>query len=77
MHPVQMLIFEFNYGQHNQAAHKKLPVTAPYHIEFNDAAFHSFRKHSKKSYYAFLYGSFSEQSTWNEFHHMYLMGGEL
>jgi hypothetical protein len=77
MRPVQMSQFEFRYQARNVAEHKIIPNTAPYNRQFSDGAWFSFHKFSKKSMYAFLYGSFSESLTWNDFFNCYLMGGEL
>jgi len=67
----------FNYGQANQAYHAINPSTAKYHREFVNGAHHLFYTRHRKSYYAWLYGSFSESLSWNDFFHCYLMGGEL
>lgn len=84
MTPIQMFRFDmaychnyFRYQSRNAAEHKLKPQLTPYHRLFNDAAFYSFRSYSKKSFYAFLYGSFSEEMTWNDYFNCYLMGGEL
>ena len=77
MTTMQMSQFEFRYQSRNAADHQIKPDTRPYHRQFADAAFHSFHRYSKKSLYAFLYGSFSENLTWNDFFNCYLMGGEL
>jgi hypothetical protein len=77
MRPAQMSQFEFLYQARNAAEHKIIPNIAPYSRQFSDGAWFSFHKFSKKSMYAFLYGSFSESLTWNDFFNCYLMGGEL
>ena len=81
MTPTQMLAlerqFDFMYQSRNAAEHKIVPKTSRYHRQFSDAAFYSFRAYSRKSLYALLYGSFSENMTWNDFFNCYLMGGEL
>lgn len=79
MTPMQMSQFEFKflYQSRNAAEHKKLPDYTPYSKEFRSGAFWSFRAGYKKSYYAWMYGSFSESLTWNDFFNCYLMGGEL
>ena len=83
MRPAQMSTFEqqlqlnFLYQSRNAMEHKVKPDTKPYHFQFTNAAFYSFHVYSKKSLYAFLYGSFSEGMTWNDFFNCYLMGGEL
>ncbi len=69
--------FNFLYQSRNAAEHKIAPNTDPYSRQFTNGAFDSFRAFSKKSLYAFLYGSFSESLTWNNFFNCYLMGGEL
>lgn len=77
MIPMQMSQFEFRYQARNAIEHKKWPRLEQYHRQFTDGAFFSFHRYSKKSLYAFLYGSFSENMTWNDFFNCYLMGGEL
>jgi len=68
---------QFNYGQANKAYHATTPQTASYHREFVNGAHYSFHAGYKKSFYAWLYGSFSEYISWNDFFQCYLMGGEL
>ena len=68
---------KFLYQSRNAAEHKKLPATRSYHRQFVDGAFYSFHAGYKKSLYAYLYGSFSESLTWNDFFNCYLMGEEL
>lgn len=50
----------------------KLPATRSYHRQFVDGAFYSSHAGYKKSLYAYLYGSFSESLTWNDFFNCYL-----
>ena len=74
---MQMSQFEFMYQSRNAADHQKMPDYKFYGRDFCSGAFWSFRKGYKKSYYAWMYGSFSENMTWNDFFNCYLMGGEL
>ena len=69
--------FQFLYQSRNAAEHQKLPDYTPYNRHFTSGALWSFHGGYKKSYYAWMYGSFSESLTWNDFFNCYLMGGEL